>query len=114
MDLLDKKLFAEKVRENLKVKNFLIKRYYKAEALRARDVIKEYEAYRETLKKYVADTPALSRRPYERRRTSCLKALREPTWTSITARIRMLRLQTPLQAMRHAVQACRRRPSITF
>jgi adenylosuccinate synthase len=59
IDLLDKKLFAEKVRENLKIKNFLIKRYYKAEALRAREVIKEYDGYRKVLKKYVADTPYL-------------------------------------------------------
>ena len=31
IDLLDKKVFREKVRENLKLKNFLIKRYYKDE-----------------------------------------------------------------------------------
>jgi adenylosuccinate synthase len=59
IDLLDKKLFAEKVRENLKIKNFLIKRYYKAEPLHAREVIKEYDGYRKVLKKYVADTPYL-------------------------------------------------------
>jgi len=59
VDLLDKKFFAEKVRENLKVKNFLIKRLYKGEPLRPRDVIKEYGTYRELLKKYVADTPLL-------------------------------------------------------
>ncbi|MBP1732189.1 MAG: Adenylosuccinate synthetase [Deltaproteobacteria bacterium] len=59
IDLLDKKVFSEKVRENLKVKNFLIKRYYKGEPLKIRDVIKEYTSYRKLLKKYVADTPAV-------------------------------------------------------
>jgi adenylosuccinate synthase len=59
IDLLDKKMFSEKVRENLKLKNFLIKRYYKGEPLRAREVLKEYESYRKFLKKYVADTPAV-------------------------------------------------------
>jgi adenylosuccinate synthase len=59
IDLLDKKLFAEKVRENLKIKNFLIKRYYKGEGLRLREVLKEYAGYRNFLKKYVADTPYL-------------------------------------------------------
>ena len=59
VDLLDKKVFSEKVRENLKIKNFLIKRYYKGEALRPRDILKEYAEYRRLLKKYVADTPHL-------------------------------------------------------
>ncbi len=59
VDLLDRKLFSEKVRENLKIKNFLIKRYYKGEGLRLREVLKEYAGYRDVLKKYVADTPYL-------------------------------------------------------
>jgi adenylosuccinate synthase len=59
IDLIDRKLFSEKVRENLKVKNFLIRRYYKGETLRVREVLKEYAGYRNILKKYVADTPYL-------------------------------------------------------
>jgi len=59
VDLLDRKLFSEKVRENLKIKNFLIKRYYKGEPLRLREVLKEYAGYRSVLKDYVADTPYL-------------------------------------------------------
>jgi adenylosuccinate synthase len=55
IDLLDKKGFREKVRENLKVKNFLIKRYYKDEPLKLRDVVDQYGAYRDLLKKYVGD-----------------------------------------------------------
>jgi adenylosuccinate synthase len=56
VDFLDKKTFTEKVRENLKVKNFLIKRYYKQEPLKAREIIAEYAQYRPLLKKYVEDT----------------------------------------------------------
>lgn len=55
-DFLDKRIFAEKVRENLKVKNFLIKRYYKQEPLKAREIIADYEQYRPLIKKYVGDT----------------------------------------------------------
>lgn len=56
VDFLDKRIFAERVRENLKVKNFLIKRYYKDTPLKAREIIAEYAQYRPLLKKYVEDT----------------------------------------------------------
>jgi adenylosuccinate synthase len=56
IDLMDKKLFSEKVRQNLEVKNFLIKRYYKDEPFKAREVITSFEAYRGLLRRYVGDT----------------------------------------------------------
>src|SRR5208337_1046136 len=55
IDLLDKRVFRERVRENLKLKNFLIQRYYKAEPFKLRDVVKEYDAYRDLLKRYAGD-----------------------------------------------------------
>ncbi len=55
IDLLDKKNFREMVRENLKVKNFLIQRYYKDEPIKVLDVVREYSAYRDMFKKYVGD-----------------------------------------------------------
>ena len=55
IDLLDRKVFREKVRENLKLKNFLIKRYYKAEPFKLRDVSTRYGAYRDLLKRYAGD-----------------------------------------------------------
>ncbi len=55
IDLLDKRVFSERVRENLKLKNFLIQRYYKAEPFKLRDVIKEYDGYRDLLKRYAGD-----------------------------------------------------------
>ena len=56
VDFLDKKLFSEKVRQNLEVKNFLIKRFYKDEPLKARDVIAAFEPYRGLLRRYMTDT----------------------------------------------------------
>ena len=58
IDLLDKKVFAEKVKLNLELKNFIIRRYYKEEGFKARDIINAYGSYRKILKKYAADTPA--------------------------------------------------------
>ncbi len=55
VDLLDKKVFREKVRENLKIKNFIIRRYYKDEGFKLTDIIKQYDAYRKLLKKHAVD-----------------------------------------------------------
>jgi adenylosuccinate synthase len=55
IDVLDKQVFREKVKENLKVKNFLIRKYYRDEPFKLRDVMDEVGAHRELLKKYVGD-----------------------------------------------------------
>ncbi len=65
IDLLDKKIFREKVRENLKLKNFLIKRYYKDEPFNLRDVINQVGAHRDLLKKYVGDNVQLLQKSME-------------------------------------------------
>jgi len=56
IDLLDKNVFSEKVKQNLEIKNFLIKRYYKDEPFKAREITKKYDGYRKLLKKYSTDT----------------------------------------------------------
>ena len=56
IDLLDKKLFSEKVKQNLELKNFVIRKYYKDEGFSARDIIKSFGEYRKILKKYAVDT----------------------------------------------------------
>lgn len=56
IDLMDKKVFTEKVKHNLEIKNFLIKKYYKDEGFKAREIIKKYDSYRRLLKKYTVDT----------------------------------------------------------
>ncbi len=56
IDLLDKKLFSERVKQNLELKNFVIRKYYKDEGFKARDITKAYGEFRKTLKKYAGDT----------------------------------------------------------
>lgn len=58
IDLLDRKIFGEKVRENLKVKNFLIKKYYKDTPFKPAEVIASYARFRDLFKKHIADVPA--------------------------------------------------------
>jgi adenylosuccinate synthase len=58
IDLIDKKTFSEKVRQNLEIKNFLIKRFYKEAPIKPRDIIKDYDRFRRLLKPYTADTTA--------------------------------------------------------
>ncbi len=65
IDVLDKRAFREKVRENLMVKNFLIKKYYKDEPFKLRDVVDEVGKYRDLLKKYVGDNVLFLRRSME-------------------------------------------------
>src|SRR5690606_7024494 len=43
IDLIDKKVFREKLKANLEMKNFLIRRYYKDEPLKMKDILKSYE-----------------------------------------------------------------------
>ena len=56
IDFLDKKVFSEKVKQNLEIKNFMIKKYYKDEGFQPRKILKDFEGYRKLLKQYVADT----------------------------------------------------------
>ena len=68
IDLLDKKVFSEKVKQNLEIKNFLIKKYYKDEPFKAREIIKSYDGYRKLLKKYCADTTSFLGKSIEGRK----------------------------------------------
>jgi adenylosuccinate synthase len=69
IDIIDKRAFREQVRENLKVKNFLIKKYYKDEPFKLRDVVEEVGAYREMLKRYVGDNVQFLRRSMDEGRS---------------------------------------------
>jgi adenylosuccinate synthase len=68
VDLLDKKVFSEKVKQNLEIKNFMIKKYYKDEPFKAREIIKSYDGYRKLLKKYCADTTSFLHKNIEGRK----------------------------------------------
>jgi adenylosuccinate synthase len=56
IDCIDRKVFREKLKANLEIKNFIIRRYYKDEPVMMRDVLKKFEPYRTLLKKHVADS----------------------------------------------------------
>ena len=59
-DLLYPEVFAEKVRENVNIKNLIIKEVYKQDIqFDADQIIEEYKVYTERLKKYFADTTVL-------------------------------------------------------
>jgi adenylosuccinate synthase len=61
-DLLDMKIFAQKLEVNLKEKNAVLAKVYNQLPLDAKKIIAEYEAYAERLAPYIADTSlAISR-----------------------------------------------------
>ena len=55
-ELLEPGVFAEKLRANLEVKNFLLKRYYGAEEIPFQPTLDEYLRYGERLAPHLADT----------------------------------------------------------
>lgn len=59
IDLLDRKVFTEKVKQNLEIKNYIIKKYYKDEGFKLRQIVKDYDQYRKMLRRHVSDTVSL-------------------------------------------------------
>jgi adenylosuccinate synthase len=55
IDLLDKRTLRDKIRENLEIKNFLIRKYYKEEPFKLKELVDSVGAYKELFKKYVGD-----------------------------------------------------------
>ena len=55
VDLQARKVFREKVKENLAIKNFVIRRYYKDEGFKLINILKQYEGYRKLLKRHTID-----------------------------------------------------------
>ncbi|MDQ7798020.1 MAG: adenylosuccinate synthase [Candidatus Edwardsbacteria bacterium] len=58
-DLLQFDVFAQKLKENLREKNFLLKNYYRASPASHDAIIKEYRKYPALLKPYTADVSLL-------------------------------------------------------
>lgn len=58
-DLLDIKIFREKVQSALQEKNTILTRVYELEPLEAEEIVSEYAAYTERLKDHIADTSLL-------------------------------------------------------
>ena len=55
-DLLDKEIFAERLRVNLEEKNRLFEKMYECEPIKFEDVFEEYYEYGQQIKDYVTDT----------------------------------------------------------
>ncbi len=58
-DMLDEEKFAEMVKDNLEIKNKIIKYVYDGKELSANEIIEEYKEYAKRLKPFVADTSVL-------------------------------------------------------
>ena len=58
-DLLDMDSFAAKLKENLKEKNFLLRKYYRTSPAGYEDILKEYRNYAKVLKPLTADVSLL-------------------------------------------------------
>ncbi|HCG76524.1 MAG: adenylosuccinate synthase [bacterium (Candidatus Ratteibacteria) CG_4_9_14_3_um_filter_41_21] len=56
VDFLNEKTFREKLRISLKLKNYLLKKYYEEKIYNLEKISGEYQAYRKEIKKYVIDT----------------------------------------------------------
>ncbi len=65
-DLVRPEVFAEKLKANLELKNFLLKNYYGAEEVDYRKTYEEYLAYGERLKPYLIDTSLFINREIQR------------------------------------------------
>ncbi len=56
IDLLDPKVFEEKLRANLKEANFYLEKYFKEKGFDLQEIFKEYTSYGKRLKKYITNT----------------------------------------------------------
>jgi len=58
VDLLNKAKLEEKIRENLKEKNTIIKKVFEKEELDVEEIVKQYLEFDKKIDKYIKDTPA--------------------------------------------------------
>ncbi len=58
VDLLNRKVLEEKIRENLKEKNNLLKKVYEHEELDVEEIIKQYVEFDKNIDKYIKDVPS--------------------------------------------------------
>ena len=58
-DLLDKEIFAERLRVNLEEKNRLFEKMYECEPIKFEDIFEEYYEYGQQIKDYVTDTSVI-------------------------------------------------------
>ncbi len=56
VDFLNEKVFREKLKISLKLKNYLLKKYYEEKVYNLEKISREYQTYRKKIKGYVIDT----------------------------------------------------------
>ena len=59
VDLFNKKLFAQKLKDNLLEKNEIFKKAFKHEGFEFEDIYREYLGYARKLKSYVTNVPVV-------------------------------------------------------
>ena len=59
-DLLDKEIFADRLKTNLAEKNRLFSKMYESEELSFEEIFEEYYAYGQQIKQYVTDTSVIT------------------------------------------------------
>lgn len=67
-DLMDKEIFAKKLKFNIDMKNKLFKNVYDHEGVNYEDILKEYLYYANKLREYVADTTTLLNKALEEKK----------------------------------------------
>ena len=65
-DLLDKEIFADRLKTNLAEKNRLFSKMYESEELSFEEIFEEYYAYGQQIKQYVTDTSVILISPVPR------------------------------------------------
>jgi adenylosuccinate synthase len=58
VDLLNRKILEEKIRENLKEKNNLLKKVYEHEELDVEEIVKQYTEFDKVIDQYIKDVPS--------------------------------------------------------
>ncbi|MFA7227894.1 MAG: adenylosuccinate synthase [Melioribacteraceae bacterium] len=57
VDLLDKEVLGEKIKQNLEEKNNLLRKVYNQDELNVEEIIKEYQKFDDAIDQYITDTP---------------------------------------------------------
>ena len=64
-DLLDEKVFREKLELNLIEKNFLLEKFYRSVPFDSEEIVAEFKEYREKFRHYVTDTRAILKTAFD-------------------------------------------------
>jgi len=98
VDLTEPETLEEKVRENLKEKNFLLEKFFGAEPLEPQPILDSYLAMGEKLGPFITDVSVELEQALKAQKGSCLKGPKALTWILIMGLILMSPLLIRSQA----------------